>query len=113
MDAFNALPKEQRTAMTDGALGRQPPQRISIPVVAIAPASTDLRQVTLVFDAAEAVGAFDRLKTKVEVDSDWFELSTIERARRSEFQHGGHRHRPGGRLAPDAARRTHYATAET
>ena len=150
MDAFNALPKEQRTAITDGALGHQPPQRFSIPVVAIAPGteeversiaasrlitmvdalvdhigpkgiavtsagnlrladakmlvdllgtddefaphlpwndgpepvrtSTDLRQLTLVFDAAEAAGAFDRLKTKVKVDSDWFELSTIERA---------------------------------
>lgn len=149
MDAFNALPKEQRTAITDGTLGR-PPKRISIPVVAIAPSteeversiaasrlitmvdaivdhigpkgiavtsagnlrladakmlvdllgtddefaphlpwndgpepvrtSTDLRQLTLVFDAAEAAGAFDRLKTKVKVDPDWFELSTIERA---------------------------------
>lgn len=149
MDAFNALPKEQRTAITDGALGR-PPKRMRIPVVAIVPSteevegsiaasrlitmvdaivdhigpkgiavtsagnlrladakmlvdllgtddefaphlpwndgpepvrtSTDLRQLTLVFDAAEAAGAFDRLKTKVKVDPDWFELSTIERA---------------------------------
>ncbi len=149
MDAFNALPKEQRTAITDGAFGR-PPKRMSIPVVAIAPSteelersiaasrlismvdalvdhigpkgiavtsagnlrladakllvdllgtddefaphlpwndgpepvrtSTDLRQLTLVFDAAEAAGAFDRLKTKVKVDPDWFELSTIQRA---------------------------------
>ncbi len=150
MDAFNALPKDRRTALTDGASGRRPPKRINLPVVAIVPSteeversiaasrlitmvdamidhigpkgiavtsagnlrladakmlvgllgtddefephlpwndgpepvrtSTDLRQLTLVFDAAEAAGAFERLKTKVKVDPDWFELSTVERA---------------------------------
>lgn len=113
MDAFNGLQKVQRTAITDGALGRQPPQRISIPVVAIAPASTDLRQLTPVSDAAEAAGAFDRLKTKVEVDSDLVRTVHHRAGRRSELQLGGHRHRPDGRLALDAARRTQYATAET
>ncbi len=152
MAAFNALSREQRTAITDGTLGDHSrlPQRISIPVVAIAPTaeelersigasrlitmidalidhigpkgiavtsagnlrladakglvgllgtddefephlpwkdgpepvrtSTDLPQLTLVFDAAEAAGAFDRLKTKVKVDPDWFEMSIVERA---------------------------------
>jgi hypothetical protein len=151
MDAFNALPMEQRTAITDGAMARRPPQRVSIPVVVIAPSteeleqsiaasrlikmvdalidhigpkgiavtsagnlrladakllvdllgtddefapqrpwnehpepvrtSTDLHQLTLVFDAAEGAGAFDRLKTKVKVDPGWFERATIERAK--------------------------------
>lgn len=150
MDAFNALPIEQRVALTGGPMGRAP-ERVSIPVVAIAPSaeelersiaesrlitmvdalvdhigpkgiavtsagnlrladakllvellgtdddfspqvpwkddpepvrtSTDLRQLTLVFDAAEGAGAFDRLKTKVKVDPGWFERATIERAK--------------------------------
>ena len=42
--------------------------------------STDLPQLTLVFDVAEAAGAFERLKTKVKVVPDWFESSATERA---------------------------------
>lgn len=43
--------------------------------------STDLPQLTLVFDVAEGAGAFKRLKTKVKVDSAWLEMSVADRAR--------------------------------
>lgn len=42
--------------------------------------STDLAQLTLVFDVAEGAGAFVRLKTKVKVDPEWLEMSVPQRA---------------------------------
>lgn len=153
MDAFNALPMEDRKAITDRQLSAPVPatERIRIPVVDIPPlledversaadsrllqmidalvafvgpkgiavtqagnlrladarelvellgtddvyerrlpwndelepvrTSTDLPQLTLVFDVAEGAGAFTRLKTKVKVDPAWLEMSVADRAR--------------------------------
>ncbi len=152
MDAFNAMPMEDRKAITDRSLPAfaPSPRRIRIPVVDIPPpiedversaadsrllqminalvdyvgpkgiavtqvgnlrladakelvgllgtadvferklpwndqiepvrSSTDLSQLTLVFDVAEGAGAFDRLKTKVKVNPEWLEMSVTDRA---------------------------------
>ena len=153
MDAFNALPYEERKAITDPSMSATTPtpRRIRIPVIDIPPliddversaadsrllrmvdalvdyvgtkgvavtqagnlrladaeqlvkllgtddvwdrtlpwsgepvpvrTSTDLLQLTLVFNVAEGAGAFKRLKTKVKVDPKWLEMSAPIRAR--------------------------------
>ena len=152
MDAFNALPFEQRQELTNGPSAVPATKRVRIPVVDIPPSpdalassiaasrlmtmvdrlvdhvgrtgiavtqagnlrladarrlvdvletddvfdrvlpwndepepvrtSTDLVQLTLVFDVAEGAGAFTRLKTKIKTDPAWSELSAPERAER-------------------------------
>lgn len=42
--------------------------------------STDLKQLTVVFDVAEGAGAFERLKTKVKVNPEWLAMSVTDRA---------------------------------
>ncbi len=65
MDAFNALPFEQRTAITGGPMPtiEEPPERIRIPVVDIPPSTADIersaaasRLVTLVDGLVDHVG---------------------------------------------------------
>ncbi len=151
MTEFNAMPMEQRKAITDRSMTAPPAPRFRIPVVDVPPTadeleqsiaasrlvgmvdglvefvgtsgvavtqagnlrladanqlvvllgtddvyarlppwsdepepvrtSTDLHQLTLVFDVAEGAGAFVRLKTKVKVDPAWLGLPVSERAR--------------------------------